>query len=238
MNEEKKQEIPSEFINIFIYHYLNMLKNPLANRDWIVFYRFFLDSNKDDKETNTNTVDNYIGNNSPSKELQDFISWTENMVAAIERNEVDIENLFYDFMKTRGVYCSIQINRYEDKKDILLSDKIYNISSDDLSAASFDFSIAENIYIDFTFFNPERFYTEDTIKMIAEESDVSYELTKKYLEFNTSAFLEMFSERNTAFLLEEQGRFDVLSNNKDTVKNCHKYVFGMSKNYQDIQVAI
>ncbi|ERL56559.1 hypothetical protein [Psychrobacter aquaticus] len=237
--EEQLQEAPPEIINVFVYHYLNMLKNTLANKDFICFYRLFLDSDKsEEKIKNSNIVGNYIGDNSPSKELQGFIRWTKGIVAAINNNQVDIENITYNFLKEREVYCITTIDIYEGNEDRLLSDKVYDISSEGQSSVSFKFSVDLNTYIDFKFFNPKKFYTEDAIKVLAEESKVSYELAKKGVDFHISLFLEMFSEKNTALSLETCGWAELVHHNKHTVQNCHQYVFGMGKEYQDVQVSV
>ena len=237
--EEPLQEASPEIINVFIYHYLNMLKNSLANKDFICFYRLFLDSDKtDEKIQDNNIVGNYIGDKSPSKELQGFIRWTKDIVAAINNNQVDIENIAYNFLKKREIYCIVTIDKYEGNEDRLLSDKVYDISSEGQSSVSFKFSVAPNTYIHSRFFNPKKFYTEDTIKVLAEESDISYELAKKGVDFHISVFLEMFSEKNTALSLETCGWAELAHHNKHAVQNCHQYVFGMSKDYQDVQVSV
>lgn len=237
--EEQLQEASPEIINVLIYHYLNMLKNSLANKDFICFYRLFLDSDKtDEKIKDDNIVSNYIGDKSSSKELQGFIKWTKDIVTAINNDQVDIENIAYSFLKEREIYCIITIDRYEGNEDRLLSDKVYDISSEGQSSVSFKFSVAPNTYIHSRFFNPKKFYTEDTIKVIAEESDMSYELAKKGVDFHTSVFLEMFSEKNTALSLEICGWVELADHNKHAVQNCHKYVFGMSKDYQNVQVSV
>lgn len=246
-----ENNITLEVANIFLYHFMNMVRNPMTIKDSILLFDAVIDNNitsdmysyeelREIQNLENPDIEEICEKYSISKE--DYKKWMLIIFLFISNSEKKEENLIESVVKgifnNKNSWKEFAIGYYSGKNYCLLSDKGYNMYSVDNIALYIDINVMKNVFATFAFVRNDTVINSNLISEMKIDLGFDNEQVNDVIErLKNPTFDNMLSKNIRANLTRDDLQL-LASYNQRTVELCHEHVFGASKEYEGVTVSL
>lgn len=245
-----EDNVTLEVANIFLYHFMNMVRNPLTIKDSILLFDAVIDNSitsdmysykelMEIQNIENPDIEEICEKYSISKE--NYKKWMLIIFIFISNSENQEENLMESVVKgifnNKNSWKEFTIGCYSDKNYCLLSDKGYNIYSVDNMALYIDINVMKNVFVTFAFVKNDTVINSTLISEMKSDFGFDDQQVNAVIKrLKNSTFDNMFSKNIKANLTRNNLQL-LAGYNQRTIQNCHEHVFGASKEYEGVTVS-
>ena len=246
-----EDNITLEIANIFLYHFMNMVRNPLTIKDSIilfdsVIYKYIKSNmyNHEELEEVQNIENSDIEKicYKYSINKEEYKKWMLIIFLFVgnrkDNKEKLIESVVKNIFNNKNSWKEFTIGCYSGKNYCLLSDKGYNMYSTNDAFLYFDINVMKNVFINLVLVKNDAIIDSNLISEMQSSFGFDDEQVKYFKEYlKNTTFDNMLSKNIKANLIRD----DLLllaSYNQRTIQNCHEHVFGASKKYEGVTLSL